>query len=166
MKRDAAMEQHFAGHVQTPVGWLEIAGSPSGVEGIRFCRRPSRLRVVRHPLFRRCARQLREYFQKRRRQFNLKLNPQGTPFEKKVWGALLRVRCGRTASYKEIAVQTGRRLASRATGGAVSRNPVAIIIPCHRIIASNGALSGYAFGPALKRRLLTHEGAALGKRKR
>lgn len=102
-------------------------------------------------------RQLEEYFAGARTHFDLRLAPRGTPFQQRVWKALLGVGFGRTASYGEIARAIGRPEASRAVGAANGKNPIAIIVPCHRIIGSSGALVGYAGGLPTKKWLLAHE---------
>ncbi|MCB5223907.1 MAG: methylated-DNA--[protein]-cysteine S-methyltransferase [Candidatus Cloacimonadaceae bacterium] len=102
-------------------------------------------------------RQLREYLSGKRKEFDLKLEPQGTQFQKDVWNAMLEIPYGETRSYKEIAQRIGRPLACRAVGQASNRNPIAIIIPCHRVVGSNGSLTGYGGGMPIKIRLLDLE---------
>ena len=102
-----------------------------------------------------------EYFRKQRKVFELPLKPEGTDFQKKVWQALTQVPYGKTSTYKEIAERTGDLKAVRAVGGANRKNPIAIIIPCHRIIGSDNHLTGYAGGLWRKEWLLRHEGALL-----
>jgi methylated-DNA-[protein]-cysteine S-methyltransferase len=106
------------------------------------------------------ADQLREYFAGHRRDFDLPLAPQGTGFQQLVWTALLAIPFGQTRSYGQIAAAIGRPAASRAVGAANGSNPIAIIIPCHRVIGSSGKLTGYGGGLPAKRWLLAHEGAA------
>jgi methylated-DNA-[protein]-cysteine S-methyltransferase len=101
--------------------------------------------------------QLTEYFDGRRRQFDLPLAPAGTPFQQRVWRALLDVPYGETISYGELASRIGQRSASRAVGLANGSNPLPIVIPCHRVIGSNGKLTGYGGGLPIKERLLAHE---------
>lgn len=103
--------------------------------------------------------QLGEYFAGRRRQFDLGLDLDGTPFQRAVWDILLEIPYGKTATYGEIASRLGRPGAARAVGSANHQNPVPIVIPCHRVIGQNGTLTGYAGGLELKARLLSHEGA-------
>lgn len=105
------------------------------------------------------SRQLAEYFQGTRSVFNLPLAPEGTEFQKKVWRALLEIPYGHTASYGEIAARLGKPKASRAVGMANHRNPIIVIIPCHRVIGANGSLVGYGAGIDLKKRLLDLEAA-------
>ncbi|MEO8717412.1 MAG: methylated-DNA--[protein]-cysteine S-methyltransferase, partial [Burkholderiales bacterium] len=93
----------------------------------------------------------------RRRRFSVKLAPSGTPFQRKVWRAIARVGFGRTIAYAELARRAGRPGSARAAGAATGRNPIGIIVPCHRIVGSNGALTGYAGGLAKKRALLALE---------
>ena len=102
-------------------------------------------------------RQLTEYFAGARTTFDLPLRPAGTPFQLRVWEALLRIPYGETASYGEIARELGHPTASRAVGAANGRNPIAIVVPCHRVIGSNGSLTGYAGGLECKRALLDLE---------
>jgi methylated-DNA-[protein]-cysteine S-methyltransferase len=106
------------------------------------------------------ADQLREYFAGHRRTFDLPLAPDGTGFQQIVWHALLAIPFGETRSYGQIAAAIGRPAASRAVGAANGRNPIAIIVPCHRVIGSSGQLTGYGGGLPAKRWLLAHEGAA------
>ena len=108
-------------------------------------------------LLREAARQLNEYFAGRRQVFDLPLRPTGTPFQQKVWQALQTIPYGQTRSYQEIAGQIGNFKACRAVGYANHNNPIAIIIPCHRVIGKSGRLTGYAGGLELKERLLRLE---------
>ncbi len=105
--------------------------------------------------------QLHEYFAGRRRQFVIPLHLQGTPFQMKVWNALLEIPLGSTVSYRELAGRIKRKNAVRAVGAAVGRNAVSVIVPCHRVIGSGGALTGYAGGLERKRALLDLEEAAM-----
>jgi methylated-DNA-[protein]-cysteine S-methyltransferase len=105
--------------------------------------------------------QLREYFEGRRQGFTLPVAPGGTAFQQRVWQELQKIPWGTTTTYREIAQRIGQPTAVRAVGSANGRNPVSIVIPCHRVIGSDGSLTGYAGGIATKRRLLQHEGALL-----
>lgn len=100
------------------------------------------------------ATQLQEYFTRKRTEFNLPLAPEGTPFQQKVWNALREIPFGETRSYGEIAKRIGNSKASRAVGMANNKNPLAILIPCHRVIGANGSLVGYAGGIEIKKFLL------------
>lgn len=101
--------------------------------------------------------QLRQYFAGSRKGFTVKLHLEGTEFQKKVWQALLTIPYGETRSYKEIAIQIGRPKAFRAVGGAIHNNPIGVIVPCHRVIGSDGSLTGYAGGLHYKEFLLALE---------
>jgi methylated-DNA-[protein]-cysteine S-methyltransferase len=109
------------------------------------------------PLIREAAKQLTEYFEGKRREFSLALNPKGTDFQKKVWNALRAIPYGETRSYQQIAEAVGNRNASRAVGMANHYNPIMCIIPCHRVIGANGKLVGYAGGLDMKSTLLLLE---------
>ena len=111
-----------------------------------------------HPLLDQAASQLREFFAGTRQQFDLPLNPAGTAFQKSVWNALLTIPYGETRSYAQMAQFLEKPTASRAVGSANGKNPIWFIIPCHRVIAASGALSGYAGGIEIKQRLLELEG--------
>jgi methylated-DNA-[protein]-cysteine S-methyltransferase len=103
--------------------------------------------------------QLDEYFAGSRSVFELQLGPRGTDFQRRVWDELTRIPAGETISYGELAARVGRPNAARAVGAAVGRNPISIIVPCHRVVGSNGALTGYAGGVERKAHLLALEGA-------
>jgi methylated-DNA-[protein]-cysteine S-methyltransferase len=152
--------------MKSPVGTLRLVASDKGLAGVWFERsRPERVRPrgdvenARHPVLIEAERQLGEYFARRRRQFDLKLDFVGTPFQKAVWKTLLTIPFGQTRSYGEIARQLGRPSAFRAVGAANGRNPVSIVAPCHRVIASTGALTGFGGGLDVKERLLKLEGS-------
>jgi methylated-DNA-[protein]-cysteine S-methyltransferase len=160
--------QYAYKQIQSPVGGLRLVASDKGLAGVWFERtRPGRVRPrgdvedTRHPVLVEAERQLREYFSGRRQSFDLKLDFVGTPFQRAVWKALLTIPFGQTRSYGEIARQVGRPSASRAVGAANGRNPVAIVAPCHRVIGSTGALTGFGGGLDVKERLLRLEGALL-----
>ena len=107
--------------------------------------------------------QLRAYFAGNRVVFDLPLAPAGTPFQKKVWAGLCEIPCGDTRSYGELAASIGFPDASRAVGAANGRNPIAIVVPCHRVIGANGTLTGYAGGLHIKKALLEHEARMIQK---
>ena len=111
------------------------------------------------PLLRRAARQMEEYFAGRRQRFDLPLNPAGTNFQRRVWAALQEIPFGQTASYGQVAEMAGSPGAARAVGQACGRNPLAILIPCHRVVGHNGSLTGFGSGLGLKTRLLRLENA-------
>jgi methylated-DNA-[protein]-cysteine S-methyltransferase len=109
------------------------------------------------PLVESVSRQLAEYFAGQRREFDLPLDPQGTPFQKRVWSALRRIPYGKTRSYGDVARAAGSPKGARAVGMANHDNPIAIVVPCHRVIAADGSLGGYACGLRFKRKLLDLE---------
>ena len=152
--------------VPSPVGALKLVASRDGLAAILWENdRPGRVRLnivgedPDHPILLDAERQLKDYFAGRRRAFALKLDFAGTEFQKKVWQALLTIPCGETRSYAQIAAQIGAPKAVRAVGAANGRNPISIVAPCHRVIGSGGALTGFAGGLAAKAQLLRLEGA-------
>lgn len=142
---------------QSPIGSLEVAGTEEGVQGIEFSRRSAVLSGPPAPCLKECLRQLDEYFEGRRRVFSLRLDLRGTPFQKRVWAELLKVPFGRTVAYRDIAEALGNPRATRAVGGANHRNPVSIVVPCHRVVGADGGLTGYGGGLRRKAWLLAHE---------
>ena len=108
---------------------------------------------------RECAEQLADYFAGKRQCFDLPVAPRGTPFQQRVWREIAKVPYGATITYAELAVRAGAPGSARAAGAATGRNPLAIVVPCHRIVGSSGALTGYAGGLPRKERLLALEGA-------
>ena len=116
-----------------------------------------------HPVLERARAQLTEYFAGHRRDFDLPLAPRGTDFQRRVWTALTAIPYAATRSYAEIAAAVGKPSASRAVGGANGKNPLAIVVPCHRVIGADGSLTGYGGGLACKEWLLHHERAVQAK---
>lgn len=154
--------------IESPVGRLRLVAEEDAVRAILWDGEdPGRVRlgsmqreVADHPVLAETERQLGEYFQGRRKSFILKLNPAGTAFQNQVWQALLTIPYGETRSYAQIAGQIGRPKAIRAMGAANGRNPISIVIPCHRVIGSSGDLTGFAGGIEAKRYLLALENSA------
>ncbi len=151
--------------MNSPVGRLTVVATDDGIAAILWENdRPSRVPVSigkeerNHPVLVEAERQLGEYFSRGRKQFALKLDVSGTAFQRKVWNALMTIPFGETRSYSEIAAQIGSPGAARAVGAANSRNPVSIVAPCHRVVGSTGALTGFAGGLDVKARLLAFEG--------
>lgn len=152
--------------MESPLGPLLLATSGSGLAGAWFTHGqrdtpdPTHwIAAPDHPVLRQTAAQLAEYFDGRRRHFELTLDlTHGTVFQQAVWQALLAIPFGKTTSYGELARRIGRPKAVRALGAAVGRNPISIIVPCHRVIGANGALTGYAGGLDRKTALLQTEG--------
>lgn len=152
-------------HIESPVGPLLVAADDAGLRLIEFPgpRHPVALgedwRAGDHPVLRRAQAQLDEYFAGERRGFDLPLAPQGTPFQREVWFALAGIPHGETISYAELARRVQRPSATRAVGAANGRNPLPIVLPCHRVIGADGSLTGFGGGLPTKRFLLELEGA-------
>lgn len=154
---------HHTISVDSPLGPLQLV-TPDGVHlsEIRLADSPADLGsadVPELPIFQRASQQLAEYFAGRRQQFDLPLSPVGTAFQRRVWQALQQIPFGATASYQQIARAIGQPTACRAVGGANGRNPLPIVIPCHRVIGATGALVGFSAGLERKVWLLQHEAA-------
>ena len=143
-------------YYRSPIGWIEIQSNGKEIIALSFVARP-RQSVPKYPLFRKALREISEYFNGKRERFTIKLDIRGTPFQKKIWAQLRKIGFGQTTSYREIASRIGQPKAVRAAASAVGRNPAAIVVPCHRVIASSGALAGYAGGARRKEWLLEHE---------
>jgi methylated-DNA-[protein]-cysteine S-methyltransferase len=151
-------------HLPSPVGTLKLVASDAGLVAILWERDdPKRVRLGAmveqpdHAVLAEASRQLGDYFAGRRQRFTVKLDFRGTDFQKQVWSALMEIPFGETRSYGQIAHRLDRPGASRAVGAANGRNPISIIAPCHRVVGSNGALTGFAGGLAAKTYLLDHE---------
>lgn len=149
--------------MDSPFGPVCLAGTEAGLVRVDFQHgdRPVQLDSAWQEdigVLDSAKRQLQEYFHGQRRQFSLPVAAAGTPFQQHVWQELQRIPFGTTLTYRELAQCLGMPGAARAVGHANGRNPLAIVIPCHRLIGSDGQLRGYAGGIALKQRLLQHEG--------
>ena len=142
----------------TPIGLVEITASDIGVTSILFVDSASRPAALNEHIAKAKA-QLMEYFSKQRTEFSLALSPYGTDFQRKVWQALQTIPYGVTGSYSDIANAIGNPKAVRAVGAANGKNPLSIVVPCHRIIGKNGTLTGYAGGMERKAALLNLETA-------
>ena len=154
------MENIYFSYYDSPVGLVEIVGTSTAITELNFVD-DRRRHANSHPNVRKVKQQVAEYFEGKRREFDLQLGLTGTEFQKQVWQQLQTVPFGYTASYQDIARGIGRPAAVRAVGAANGRNPVAIIVPCHRIIGKNGQLVGYGSGLWRKEWLLKHEGSLL-----
>lgn len=152
--------------VNSPLGPVRLAASAQGLSGVWFEGQDESIHASRwtldanHALLQQAARQLTEYFAGQRRTFDLPLDlSTGTPFQQAVWRALLDVPFGQTCSYGKVSTTIGKPTAVRAVGGAIGRNPLSIVVPCHRVIGASGALTGYSGGMDRKVALLTLEGS-------
>ena len=144
-------------YYKTPIGTARIVGDESGIASVSVVDSDQESsEVIPEPL-QECVRQLDEYFKKERKVFSLKLNPEGTDFQQRVWEELQRIPYGEKRSYMQQAENMGDPKAIRAVANANAKNPLWIIVPCHRIIGSDGSLTGYAGGLWRKRWLLEHE---------
>ena len=159
---NATYTAHLA--IDTPLGRMRLARTPQGLAGAWFVgqkHEPAAFdgpEAPDDPLLRKAAAQILAYMRGERPDFDLPLDPAGTDFQRRVWGTLRRIDAGRTRSYADIARAIGSPDAVRAVGSAVGRNPVSIIVPCHRVLGSDGSLTGYAGGLDRKRALLRLEG--------
>lgn len=148
-----------ASYYESPVGALTLFEENGALTGVHFGRLPlpKGCREAESPLLSRARRQLWEYFEGKRTAFELPLAPAGTPFQLEVWRAMAAIPYSKTATYGQLAARVGRPNAARAVGGACHCNPIAIILPCHRVVGSNGSLTGYAGGLSIKEALLALE---------
>ncbi len=151
----------FMSVLETPIGELCLVAEEDALTTIYLppWELPEATMDPAHPVLTRAKEQLRAYFQGELKEFDLPLRGEGTAFQKTVWKALCKIPYGVTVSYGHIAKDIGLPHASRAVGAANGKNPLSIVVPCHRVIGANGSLTGYGGGMAAKRWLLTHEGA-------
>ncbi len=147
-------------YYSSPVGDLLIESEDGKICTVNFVKQ-SRQEEIYTSVIEQCIFELDEYFYKGRKFFNVELNPRGTEFQKKVWNELLTIPYGTTVSYEALAIRIGNINSVRAVGLANGQNPIAIIIPCHRVIGKGGTLVGYGGGLENKEWLLNHEGAIL-----
>ena len=150
--------------IESPVGKLKLVASEKGLVAILWENEdPRRIHLSdlrddsRHPILLETERQLKEYFAGKRQDFSIPLDMRGTPFQESVWKALLAIPFGETRSYKQLAKQLGKPNAMRAVGAASGRNPIPIVVPCHRLIGSSGKLTGFAWGLEAKAHFLEIE---------
>jgi methylated-DNA-[protein]-cysteine S-methyltransferase len=152
-------------HFDSALGGITLAATDQGLAGLWFDGQrhmPDMTGWQRdddHPVLRKAVQQLADYFAGRRQQFDLPLDlAQGTAFQQSVWRALLTIPSGHTTTYGALSTALGKPAAVRAVGAAVGRNPISVIVPCHRVLGADGSLTGYAGGLPRKRALLEHEG--------
>lgn len=144
-------------YIQTPLGIAKLEGDEDGLAIVSILNDTQEVTTVIPEVLEDVVYQLREYFNGDRTTFDLQLNPTGTDFQKKVWEALLKIPYGKTCSYMELSKTLGDPKAIRAVAAANGKNPLWIIVPCHRVIGSDGSLTGYAGGLSRKKWLLEHE---------
>jgi len=148
--------------MESPIGTLHLVAEEGALVGLAMEERPKRTATAaspgaEDPVLAEAERQLTAWFKGERTGFDLKLAPKGTPFQLAVWRALREIPFGETCSYRDLAARVGRPKAVRAVGAANGRNPIAIVVPCHRVIGADGTLTGYGGGLPRKRWLLAHE---------
>ncbi|MDR0463261.1 MAG: methylated-DNA--[protein]-cysteine S-methyltransferase [Pseudomonadales bacterium] len=153
------MSKRIAQIISSPIGELLIAAEGDYLVELRLPKLFKKENYIlgNSSMLERTAKQLEEYFVGKRKDFDIPLKLYGTDFQKQTWEALISVPYGKTASYKDIAIQIGSPKACRAVGGANNKNPIAIIVPCHRIVGANSKLVGYAGGLDIKTMLLDLE---------
>lgn len=150
--------------IPSPLGSILLTADADGLTGINFqdaagAKTPPQGSVESETPFMETTRQIDAYFRGELREFNLRLSFKGTAFQCRVWNALCAIPYGKTISYRELAQRIGKPTASRAVGGATGRNPLPIVVPCHRVVGADGRLTGYYGGIHLKEYLLRLEGA-------
>lgn len=148
------MEQAY---INTPLGIAKLEGDTEGLSTITVLNSEEKTSDIIPETFEDAVYQLQEYFEGKRQDFALELNPEGTDFQKRVWEALLQIPYGKTVSYLELSKTLGDVKAIRAVAAANGKNPLWIVVPCHRVIGSDGSLTGYAGGLHRKKWLLEHE---------
>ena len=151
--------------LETPLGYLKIRGDKNGIRYIKFVEKEEAEQFQKTPrILSACKRQLKEYFSDKRKSFDLQLNPSGTELQKKIWKELCTIPKGTTVSYQELALRLDKPNLARVIGLANAKNPLAIVVPCHRVIGKNGTLTGYIGGLWRKQKLLEFEGANIQMR--
>lgn len=151
------MSTNFKTSIQTPIGFFILEGTVSSITSATF----SEFDIVSSkklpPLAKQACKQVKEYFACKRTEFNLAIHQSGSPFQQLVWKELLKIPCGKISSYFFIARNIGNPKSARAVGNANSKNPIALLVPCHRVCGETGNLVGYAGGLWRKKWLLEHE---------
>lgn len=143
--------------IKTPLGFTEIIGDENGISSIHVFDEEQKISKKIHIELQNAINQLNDYFEGKRTHFDFKLNPKGTDFQQKVWDELFKIPFGKTMSYQELSIKLGDVKAIRAVANANGKNPLWIVVPCHRVIGSDGSLTGYAGGLWRKKWLLDHE---------
>lgn len=146
----------YTDYFDSPIGLLEIKGTQKEIISVMFTDEKADISCYSEEI-EKCKKELKEYFEGKRRYFTCKIHFSGTDFQKKVWKELINIGFGEVSSYKEIAYKIGRNNAFRAVGNANNKNKIFIIVPCHRVISAKGELAGYAGGLWRKKWLLEHE---------
>jgi len=148
----------YRDYVDSAIGSIEILCDEEFLLSVSFVKKANKI-IARNKLTRLTVKQLNEYFEGKRKKFDIPLKVEGTDFQKKVWKRLTRIPFGKLETYGSVAKSLGKPLASRAVGGANNKNKIGIIIPCHRVVGTSGSLTGYAPGLKYKEFLLELEGS-------
>ncbi|WP_055436432.1 methylated-DNA--[protein]-cysteine S-methyltransferase [Lacinutrix algicola] len=143
--------------IKSPLGFTKITGDLDGIASVTVLNSEEKITDIIPEVLEDCVLQLNQYFEGSRKQFSLKLNPKGTDFQNRVWNTLQTIPHGKTTSYLQLSKQLGDVKAIRAVANANGKNPLWIVIPCHRVIGSDGSLTGYAGGLHRKKWLIEHE---------
>ncbi|NQZ07313.1 MAG: methylated-DNA--[protein]-cysteine S-methyltransferase [Algicola sp.] len=154
----------YTDYIETPLGTFEFKASDKGITQAIFCGEQQDV-VKTNDMTDICKTQIQEYFDGKRQVFDIPLDPQGTAFQQSVWACLSKIPFGEVFTYLDIAKMVNKPKGSQAVGGANGRNPISVIVPCHRVIGTNGSLTGYAGGIERKLWLLNHEGIELKQSK-
>lgn len=152
----------FTGYYESPIGTLVIQNTANAVQRIHFTDQTAAIKTSTNPLTLLTIQQLQSYFEGNLQTFDLPVQPEGTTFQQKVWGELETIPFGITSSYQNIATTLGDTSLSRAVGSAIGKNPLAIVVPCHRILGTDGSLTGYAWGLQRKQWLVDFEAKQRG----
>lgn len=155
--QDGGPVKQYKTTMKSKIGYLEIVGTEDAVTGVNFVDEKKTADTKLPPCIRECRVQLDEYFKGERKKFSVEFVLEGTHFQKKVWKELMKIPYAGTVSYKDVAAAINNEKGVRAVGGAVGRNNFSIIIPCHRVIGSDGSLTGFGGGLWRKEWLLKHE---------
>jgi len=148
----------FEAFYKSPIGYLRIVSNERDIIRLEFSEVYYKMKMIPVQI-QQCINQLDEYFKGERKVFTIGINPSGTEFQAKIWNLLLKIPYGKTISYLDLAREFGDEKAIRAIASANGKNPIPVLIPCHRVIGNNGSLTGYAGGLLKKQWLLEHEGA-------
>ena len=150
-------------YYKSPLGWIEIIENEVGLASLQFVTSASLLKENDNEFSSTIKEDLDRYFKKGQLKPSVKLTPSGTPFQKKIWGILKEIPNGKTKTYKDVALAHGYLKSIRAIANAIGKNPILLFIPCHRVIGSDGSMTGYAGGIERKNRLLALEGMSIQK---
>ncbi len=151
------MNEEFYSYFESPIGFVEIIADKNYLRAVKFIDELPEEKKKGNKITISARKQLKEYFNGKRKTFELPFEFKGTEFQNEVWKALTKIPFGSVVTYQDIAKLTGNEKAVRAVGSANGKNPIPIIVPCHRVIAKNGKLSGYAGGVERKEWLIEHE---------